>query len=133
MCANRFLKKVRLARDDQGKGTIGCLVAVLILGVGTFIGVRAIPVYYAASSFETDVKTEISRAGAHFYDDETVTKNVVKLAEKNDIRITPENVKLEHFAGQEQITVSYAVPVDFGFCEYTLNFNIKAASLIGAL
>ncbi len=133
MRANGLLKNVRLAGDVQGKGTIGCLVAVLLLCVGTFVGVRAIPVYYAASSFETDVKTEISRAGAHFYDDETVTKNVIKLAEKNDISIVPENVKLEHFAGQETITVNYAVPVDFGFCEYTLNFNINATSLIGAL
>ena len=127
------LRIVGIARDAEGKGTLGCLVSVLLLCVGTFIGVRVVPVYYASSSFDTDVKTEISRAGAHFYDDETVVKNVIKLAEKNEIHLTPENVKLHHFAGQLQINVNYSVPVDFGVYEYTLDFKVKASSFIGAL
>jgi hypothetical protein len=129
----RSLEVSSLARDAAGKGTAGCLVALFLLLAGTFIGVRAVPVYYAASNLETDVKTEISRAGAHFYDDETIVKNVVKLAERNEIRLAPENVKVQHLAGQIQINVNYSVPVDFAVYEYTFNFDIKASSFVGTL
>jgi hypothetical protein len=117
----------------DGKGIAGCLVSLFVLLVAIFVGIKVIPIYYANSSFESAVKTEASRAGAHFFDDETITKDVLDLAKRNDIRIKRENIKIERFAAQVHMYITYSVPVDFVFYQRNLVFNIKTSSLIGSL
>ena len=73
--------------NSEGKGTFGCLFSLALLAVGVFAAVKIVPLYYAAVDFETDLKTEVSRAGSHFYDDETVTKDILELAKKNELII----------------------------------------------
>jgi hypothetical protein len=120
-------------RSQEGKGAMGCLLFLLVAAVVIFLAARIGPVYYASKSLEADLRTEASRAGANFLSDETVLKNVLDLARRNEIRLKRENVKLERFAGQVFITVSYSVPVDLIVTERTMNFNIKASSFIGRL
>ena len=117
----------------EGKGTLGCLFFLLAAGIVGFIGVSVGPAYYAGKSLETDVKTEASRAGAHFYDDETIMRNILDLARRNEVRITRENVKIDRFAGQIFITIEYSVPVDLLVTEKKLDFKFKASSFIGRL
>jgi hypothetical protein len=119
--------------DQEGKGTAGCLLFLMVAAVVIFLAVRIGPIYYASKSLEADLRTEASRAGANFLSDESIIKNVMDLARRNEIRLKRENVKMERFAGQVFITVSYSVPVDLIVTERTMNFNIKASSFIGRL
>ncbi len=121
------------SRDQEGKGTAGCLLFLMVAAIVIFLAVRIGPAYYANKSFETDLRTEASRAGANFLGDESILKNVLDLARRNEIRLRRENVKLERFAGQIFITVSYSVPVDLIVTEKTMDFNIKASSFVGKL
>lgn len=120
-------------RKQDGKGMMGCVFSLLLLLVGGIAGVRLFPPYYAHKSFQTDVRTEISRAGAQFLDDETVMKNILALARRNEIRLSRSNVKLERFAGQIQATVRYSVPVDFFVFKKDMEFEIQASSFVGKL
>jgi hypothetical protein len=120
-------------RKQDGKGSVGCLFSILLLVVGGVAGIKMFPPYYAHKSFQTDVRTEVSRAGAQFLDDETVMKNILALGKRNEIRLTRNNVKLERFAGQLHITVTYSVPVDFFVTKYTVPFEIQASSFVGTL
>ncbi len=120
-------------QDQEGKGAAGCLLFLMVAAIVIFLAVRIGPTYYANKSFEADLRTEASRAGANFLSDESILKNVLDLARRNEIRLRRENVKLERFAGQLFITVSYSVPVDLIVTERTMEFNIKASSFIGRL
>jgi len=120
-------------RSAQGAGTSGCIVFLLVAAVVAFFAVRVGPVYYANKSLEADVRTEASRAGANFLDDETVMRNIMELARRNEVRITRDNVKLERFAGQIYITITYSVPIDLVVTQRTFNFKIAASSFIGRL
>lgn len=120
-------------REHEGKGTVGCLFFLLVAAIVIFLVVRVGPAYYANKSLEADVRTEASRAGANFLSDESIIKNVLDLARRNEIRIKRENVKLERFAGQMFITIEYSVPVDLIVTERTMDFKIKASSFIGRL
>ncbi len=123
----------RIWIDSEGKGTFGCLFSLVILGAAIFAGIKLVPLYYAASSFETDIKTEVSRAGANFFSDETMVKDIVNLAKKNEIRITPEQIKLERMAGQVHVVVDWSEPVDFVVFDYDVKFHVNASSYIGRL
>jgi len=124
---------LRELRSSEGKGVIGCLLSIVMLAVAIYLGIVLFPIYYSNFNFENDVKTVASRAGAHFLDNQQITKDILSLAKKNEIRIKREDIKLERFAGQLHIRVDYSVPVDFIVMERALNFKIEASSFIGTL
>jgi hypothetical protein len=126
-------KGLRRMRDPEGKGLLGCALFIVIAGVAIFLAIKLGPIYYANYNLETEVRTEVSRAGARFLDDETVTRDILDIAKKNEIRLTSQNIKIDRFAGQIHIDVNYAVPVDFVLFERDVNFKIKVSSFIGTL
>jgi hypothetical protein len=126
-------KRVRFWSQSEGKGTFGCLFSIILLGAGALIGMKVVPIYYSFSNLETEVKTETSRAGAHFYDDQRIIRSVLELAKKDEIRLESKDIKVVRMAGQVFVDIHTEVPIDFVFFEYSLTFNIKASSYIGAL
>ncbi len=126
-------KAPRSLRNSEGKGLFGCIVFILLFGVAVYLAIILGPIYYSNYSFESEVKTEISRAGARFLDDEAVLKDILDIAKRNEIQLTKDNVKLERFAGQLHVTVSYVVPVDFIFMQRNMSFEIAGSTFVGAL
>jgi hypothetical protein len=119
--------------ESDGKGLVGCMLSIVLLIIAGFLGITLGPVYYNNFNFEADIKSEVSRAGAHIYDNETVIKDIIALAKKDEIRIKKEDISLERFAGQVHIKVNYSVPVDLLFFERNLNFEVSVSSFIGSL
>jgi hypothetical protein len=130
---NMKSKGLRSLCGSEGKGVFGCIVAFVLFGVAVYLAIVLAPIYYANFNFEAEVKTTASRAGAHSFSDETIIKDVLDMAKRNEIRLERENVKIDRFAGQLHIKVNYAVPADFVIFERDLNFKIDASSYIGAL
>jgi hypothetical protein len=126
-------KSFRLFSESEGKGLIGCMLSIVLLAMIVFLGITLGPVYYNNLNFESDVKTEVSRAGARFIDNEALVKNIIDLARRNEIRLTRQNIKVERFAGQVHIKINYSVPVDLLATERDLNFEIKVSSFVGSL
>ncbi len=133
MNSSRFRSFSASFKNADGKGTAGCLFSLALLAALALAGLRLFPVYYAVKSFETDMQTEVSRAGAHFYSDETIVNSLVDLAKRNEIRINREDIKLERLAGQVFVKIHYTTAVDFYLFERDLDFNLKASSFIGRL
>ena len=119
--------------DSEGKGLIGCLAALVLLGIGIYLSVTLGPVYYSNYNFESEMKTEVSRAGSHLYDDETVIRDVLDLARRNEIHIERQNIRIDRFAGQVHINVSYSVPVDFLIMQKDVSFRVSTSSFVGSL
>lgn len=126
-------ESLRRLQDAEGKGLIGCVLLIVVVGVAIYLGIVLAPIYYSNFNFESDIKTEISKAGAHFLDNETVIKDVLDMARRNEIRVKREDISVERFAGQVHLSVRYSVPVNFILFERNLNFQIKESSFIGTL
>ncbi len=119
--------------SEEGKGAAGCLLFLLLMVIVIFVGIKIWPDYYACKSLDTALKTEVSRAGANFLDNESLMKNILLLAKKNEIKLDREQVKIERFAGQIFVTVNYYSPVDLLFYTWHMSCDIKASSFIGRL
>jgi hypothetical protein len=130
---NMKSKNLRSLSNSEGKGMFGCIVALVLFGIAVYLAVALGPIYYANFNFEAEVKTIASRAGAHYFGDESIVKDVLDMAKRNEIRVEKENVKVERFAGQLHIKVFYSVPVNFVIFERDMNFDIDASSYIGTL
>ena len=124
---------IHILMDSEGKGTLGCLVSIVLVGILAFLSIQLGPPYFSYKSLEGDVGTEISRAGSRFLSDEVLMQNILDVAKKNEIRLKRENVKIERFAGQVQVFIEYRVPVDLYLFEHIFDFKIKASSYIGTL
>ncbi len=120
-------------KNYEGKGSLGCLVSILLLGAMLLVGLRLGPPYFSYKSLEGDVGTEISRAGSHYFSNEALVQNILDVAKKNEVRLKREDIKVERLAGQLQVSFQYSVPVDLVFFQHTFEFKIKASSFIGTL
>ena len=87
-------------RDSEGKGLIGCMFFIVVFALAIYLGIMLGPVYYANFNFESQIETEAGRAGAKFLDDETIIKDILDLAKRNEIRLNRQNIKIDRFAGQ---------------------------------
>jgi hypothetical protein len=117
--------------NSDGKGILGCIVFIVILGTAIFVAARLGPIYYANSGFESDVKAEVSRAGAQSLRDEEIISGILELAGKDKISLTQKDVKVDRFAGQIHVEVNYAVPVGFILFQRDIKFEINASSFVG--
>jgi hypothetical protein len=114
--------------NTEGKGFLGCLIALILFATMIFIGIKLGPIYYSNYLFEEDLKTATSRAGARVIKDENLTKDILDLAKNNNIRISRKDIKIQRFAGQIHVSVHYSVPVDFLIMQKTLEFEVKTSS-----
>ena len=126
-------KYFRRLNDSEGKGIVGCVILIVLLGVAIYLGIVLAPIYYSNFNFESGVKTEVSRAGAHFLENEAIAKDIMDMAKRNEIRLSRQDISVERFAGQIHIKVRYSVPVDFILFEYDLTFKIDESSFVGTL
>jgi len=117
--------------DSDGKGILGCIILIVILGMAIFMAARIGPIYYSNSGFESDVKAEVNRAGAKSLRDEEIISGILALARKDKISLTQEDVKVDRFAGQIHVEVNYAVPVGFVLFQPNIKFEINASSFVG--
>jgi len=123
----------RQMQEDEGKGIVGCVFLIFLTGVAIYLAIVLAPIWYADFNFESDVKTEISRAGAHFLDDEAIVKDIMDMARRNEIRLTRQNISIERFAGQVHVRVQYSVPVDFILFERDITFKTEGSTFVGTL
>jgi hypothetical protein len=119
--------------EADGKGVVGCLLLIVLAGVAIYLGIVFAPILYADFSLESGVKTEISKAGAHSLDDETIAKDIIDIGRRNEIRLTRQNITIERFAGQVHVRVEYSVRVDFVILERDLTFKTEGSTFIGSL
>ncbi len=126
-------KGLRSVLNSEGKGLLGCMLSLVLLGIAIYLVVKLGPIYYSNLNFESDVKTAVSRAGARSFTNDAIVKDIQDVARKNQIRIKKENINIERFAGQIHVSVYYAVPVDFVVYQRNVNFQVKVSSFIGSL
>ena len=86
--------------ESEGKGLFGCLMSIVLFGVAVFLAITLGPIYYNNFNFESDVKTEVSRAAAHILSSDTIVKDILDLARKNEISLKKQNIQIERYAGQ---------------------------------
>lgn len=126
------LKRSGIWLNSEGRGFIGCMLAIVLLASMIFAAVKLGPVYYSNYLFEDDLKNLTSQAGSHYIKDERIVADIIRLAKENDINLkekdAEENIKIERFAGQIHIRVLYYVPVNFMLFKKTLKFEISLSS-----
>ena len=113
---------------EEGKGAIGCIFSIVLLLIVIFLAFKLVPVYFNYYEFKGAFQQTVSRAGARSVQDELIVKDLISIAERNNIVLKKENVHIRRFAGQLYIDVEYSVPVNFLVLKRDLKFKIEETS-----
>jgi hypothetical protein len=118
-------------RGSGGKGMIGCIIFLVLIGTAIFMVIRLGPLYFSNHNFRSDLETAVSRAGAKSLKNEVIVDNILATAKMHGIELSPEDITVDRYAGQVHVEVNYAVPVNFALFQRGLKFHIETSSFVG--
>ena len=126
----------RRARPDRcgqrGSGNLKAIVWTAILVACIYSAVIVLPVLINEYQFQDNLQ-EIARfASVNRKSNEQIRQSVLEEAQKADLPVQAENIKVEGYGGNVHINVDYSVTVDLKVYQWTLNFHPAAnnASLL---
>ena len=111
---------------EEGKGSIGCIFAIILMVIAIVLAVKLGPLYYNHYEFKGELKQLVSRAGARLNTNENIKRDVVTLAQKNRIFLKDDEIIIDKSVPTRVIIeIKYIVPVDFIILKRDLNFHIR--------
>jgi hypothetical protein len=100
-------------RRQAGKGAVGCLIALIVVGIVAMVAYRVIPKRIAVAELQDYCEEQAERASLPEYGDEAITRNIVDKAHQMDLPVNPENIDIKRSGGEIHLVVRYTVPLTF--------------------
>jgi predicted membrane protein len=111
-------------RDAQaGATSLKALVWTAILAAFVYVCFLVVPLYVADYEFQDSMQTAARFASVNHTSPDTVRKNLFQEAEKSDMPLKLEDIKVDTHNGRITIQANYAVTVDLHVYQWTLNFH----------
>jgi hypothetical protein len=117
---------------QRGSGNLKAIIWTVILVACIYSAVIVLPVLINEYQFQDSLQ-EIARfASVNRKSNDDIRKSVLEEAQKADLPVQPEDIKVEGYGGNVHINVDYSVTVDLKIYQWTLNFHPAAnnASLL---
>lgn len=109
---------------DEGKGSLGNIVFLLIFLALVYFGFVFVPVRFNTFAFKDAMHEEASFA-AH-RKDKVIKENLLRFAREKKLPVTEENLKVTREPGRMIVEADYTVAVDTIFFTYDWRFQEKA-------
>jgi hypothetical protein len=127
-CALSPVSSVAKRNREKGAGHMKAIVWTMILVAFIYVTAMTIPVLINEYQFQ-DSLDQIARFSSVGHKSSTeVQKAVLDEAQKEDLPIQAEDIKVEGAGGNIHINVDYSVTVDLKVYQWTLNFHPAASN-----
>ena len=116
----------------EGGANLKAIVWTTILVAFIYVAAITLPVLINEYQFQDSLQNLARYASVNRKNNEQIKQAVLEEAQKEDLPIQAEDVKVEGNAGNVHINVDYSVTVDLKVYQWTLNFHPAAnnASLL---
>lgn len=108
--------------NERGEGKAGLFIALAIVGIAAFLGVKIIPVRVTAYQFR-DFLDEECRFAAVRGTDADVAKRILEKAKELEIPLSKKQLTLERTRSSMTIAATYEQPVDLKLTTYVYKFE----------
>jgi len=117
---------------EKGGGHLKAIVWTMILVAFIYVAAMVLPILINEYQFQDSLQNIARFASVNRKSGEQIRKDVMDEAQKADLPVQAEDVKVESNSGNIKINVDYSVTVDLKVYQWTLNFHPAAsnASLI---
>jgi hypothetical protein len=114
-----------MRNGERGEGRMGLIVALAIVGVGAFLGVKIIPVRIQAYEFRDFVEQECRTAALH-NDDKKIAKSIMEKADDLELPLERKNLKLRRTSSEMIITARFEKPIDLKLTTYNFKYAVES-------
>jgi cell division protein FtsL len=117
---------------ERGAGHLKAIIWTMILVAFIYAAAMILPVLINEYQFQDGIQDIARFATVNRRSNEQIQKAVLDEAEKEDLPVQADDIKVQNNAGNVHINVDYSVTVDLKLYKLTLNFHPAAsnASLI---
>jgi cell division protein FtsL len=113
---------------EKGASNLKAIVWTVILVAFIYGAAMVLPVLINEYQFQDSLQTIARFASVNHRSSELVKKEILDAAEKEDLPVEEEDIKVQDRAGNVQINVDYSVTVDLKVYQLTLNFHPQASN-----
>ena len=108
---------------ERGAGHLKAIVWTLILASLVYVAVKVIPILVNEYQFQDGMQSIARFASVNRQTNEQIRQYVLKEAEKDDLPVRAEDIKVEGSSGNVRIRADFSVTVDLKVYQWTLNFH----------
>jgi Domain of unknown function (DUF4845) len=117
-----------LRNCQKGTGTLKAILWTGILIGGIYVGFQVLPAYVNDYEFRDTMATAARFASVRHDSLEDVRANLFKEAQKADMPLSLQDIKVSDHNGRIDINADYSVTVDLHVYQWKLNFHPSASS-----
>lgn len=107
---------------ERGEGNLGCIVWMVLLGIGVLIAWKTVPVKVKSAEFY-DYMDEQAKFSAARATTDSLKKGLMDRAKQLDIPLERKDIDIELSRERVRMKVRYTIPVEFP--GYTYNWDFE--------
>jgi len=113
---------------EKGAGSLKAILWTVILVIIIYVGFQVVPLLISEYQFQDGIQTIARMASVNRPPVEKIRQSVLEEAQKDDLPIASEDIKVESERGNIRISAEYSVVVDLKVYQWTLNFHPTASN-----
>jgi len=117
-----------VASRERGAGHLKAIIVTLVLASLIYVGFKIAPPLINEYQFQDGLQTIARFASVNRDSNEKIRDAILKEAQKDDVPVQAEDLKIEGNGGNIRISADYSVTTDLGVYQWTLNFHPKASN-----
>ncbi len=113
-------------KSEKGGANLKAIVWTCILVAFIYVAAITLPAFISEYEFQDSLQDIARYASANRRNNDQVLKAVLDEAQKEDLPIQAEDIKVDGSAGNIHINVDYSVTVDLKVYQWTVDFHPSA-------
>jgi hypothetical protein len=113
---------------EKGAGSLKAILWTVTLVVVIYAGFQVVPLLVSEYQFQDGIQTIARMASVNRPAVEKIRKSVLEEAQKDELPIAAQDIKVESVGGNIRISADYSVVVDLKVYQWTLNFHPTASN-----
>ena len=114
---------VMLKNGQRGEGRVGFIVALVIVMVGLFVGIKVIPVRINAYQLDDTLREEARFASVNRNSDAAIKKRILEHAHSLNIPLDPKNVTIQRIRKEVIVKAQFVQPIYLKVTVYNFRFE----------
>jgi hypothetical protein len=127
-CQTPDLKSPEGRDDEKGAGHFKAIFFTLVLAAVIYIGFKVVPILINEYQFQDGIQNIARFASVNRTGSDVIKRSVMDEAEKDNLPVQEDNIKVQGGGKTINISVDYSVIVDLGVYQWTLNFHPSASN-----
>jgi Domain of unknown function (DUF4845) len=118
----------RVRNRQAGSSSIKAMIWTGILLAFLYVCFRVVPLYVADYQFQDSMQSAARFASVNHIPPDDVRKNLLKEAERAEMPVKLQDIKVNDHNGRIDIEADYSVTVDLHVYQWTLKFHPSASN-----